>query len=342
LNQKNGNLGTQSKYGMMRNIQDQLNDFMKRSPIIVVDCGRNETKVRYPSGQPYAFPSRVVEAAAGDTAVSYGGDDGQRKTVNLTMGYRGKYWHIGTRAQHAAGDLRTNFDSKISRDSVLLTLASLWLAGLEGNQEIRLVFGLPMNFDPRSYRKTCKNLTKLLQGKHTVEVAGEKHIFTIKEVIFPYECASGYFDLIRYEQDRMSGKNLLFVDVGAATKQAAFYAWGEGVHTLIPEQSFCLDGGYDHEKGDSLKQVCQTIYQRVNQQNKNMLREDLVIIPMGRAYKSLEAPLKELFGKGGNNVEVILPKHGTYTNVEGMYVRGKNQIYREKKQQLEQSAGVAQ
>lgn len=344
---KNGNSQTHSDnakmpYNAMRNVADQLQSFMDRIQIIVVDCGRNETKVRFPNGRNYSFPSRVVETKIADNAIHYGGEDGgQRKTTSLTIGYRGKYYHVGNRALSVNSELRTNFDSKISVNSVVLTLAACWLGELEGKKDIYLVFGLPMDdFDKKKYLKTCKSLSNLLAKNHEVEIEGKKHNFEIKEVIFPYECASGYFDVFRHERERLTGKDILFIDVGAATTQAAFYAWGEGVHTLIPEKSFCLPEGYDHRGSKPISEVCETIFQKSNQ--IGMRQENLVVVTMGRAFEALAKPIEKLFNQGkGSRVEVIASKNGTYTNVEGMGVRAKNQIYRQTKKQLEQSAGMA-
>lgn len=190
-------------------------------------------------------------------------------------------------------------------------------------------------YKQKEYKKVAKSLTNLLKREHTVKINEKEYTFGISKVIFPYETASAFFSLFLNYREQVTGKDVLIIDVGSATTQGALYRWGEGVHTLVPESSFCIKEGYDKDGIKPIDQVASMIYQRVNQ-TEELKNLDLMIFTIGGTSEALVDPIRKQFQKGSSKIEVIKSKYGTFSNVEGMGLRAKNQVYQQEKKRLEE------
>lgn len=282
--------------------------------VLVVDCGREGVKVVTESGAQKIIPSRVTEGSP-DTSLLSKGDI----MIELPDG---TCWYVGEKAKHENDMSYVNFDKKISRETLLLTIAAAYVMGYQ--KDFELVFGLPWEPDKKKKEEIENGLTELLKGTHKVKVNGENFPVTFKKPHFATEGAAAFF--YSKQEMKFDHEEVGVIEIGARTTHMMYFVKGEDAkYHFVRAKSVVLERGYESKNQISDQQFATSLYQMANRLNWST---NAAILNAGGAAPKMEQPLKEAFAAFK---EVMTPTKPRFANAFGFLIMTEGAVKKARK-----------
>jgi len=266
--------------------------------IVAVDCGRSRVKVVAEGQKPFMFPSVLGQYHKRGYREDLPGD--------IEMFYNGSGYFIGQLAEREAYNPYRNFDrTKVTKETLLLTLAALWQTGIQ--DDIFLVMPIPIkNYEDEEERRGLK---ELLKGEHEVTVNGDTRTIHIARVMIVMEGAVAFFAHHRLGTVRI-------LDLGSRMWNAATFK--DGVYINRESGSFNLGCDMLGKDTKVTEEQIQTAADTINGEVRRLRWEDddLVLL-IGGGNEAFAPYIQNYFP----NAEVV--KDGVYANVLGCLAAGK-------------------
>lgn len=261
--------------------------------LVAVDSGRNSTKVKAQGRELFHFPSYIGSWADRENPEYVEGD--------VEMEYQGIKYFIGKLAKRESDDYYQPMkESKAELETVLLTLAAFYLAGIEGGK-IDLVTGVPVN----RYKKDKDKLKEMLKGTHEVIINGKPYTYHIDRILISLEGGASFY---QYPKDGLAR----IIDIGSRTTNIVTYE----DYVFVNRDSDTLDTGWETYKKvseNNAESLAKFIAGQTSRRRWN--RDDFVLLVGGAAHL-VEPYIRQHFP---NAVTVDEPR---YSNVKGYYALG--------------------